>query len=31
MNYDWNVNVESEEIMPKNSEGKYIIDISKLL
>ena len=27
MNYDWNVNVESKEIIPKNSEGKYIIEI----
>ncbi len=27
MNYDWNVNVESEEIIPNNSEGKYIIEL----
>ena len=27
MNYDWNVNIESEEIIPNNSEGKYIIEL----
>ena len=27
MNYDWNVNVSSEEITSNNSEAKYIIDI----
>ena len=27
MNYDWNVNVESEKITPNNSEGKYIIEL----
>ncbi len=27
MNYDWNVNIESEKIMPNNSEGKYIIEL----
>ena len=27
MNYDWNVNVESKEIIPNNSEGKYIIEL----
>ena len=27
MNYDWNVNVESEEITSNNSEGKYIIEL----
>ena len=27
MNYDWNVNVESEEIISNNSEGKYIIEL----
>ncbi|MGH1567623.1 MAG: hypothetical protein ACRBBZ_00205 [Nitrosopumilus sp.] len=27
MNYDWNVNVSSEEIISNNSESKYIIDL----
>ena len=27
MNYDWNVNVISEEITSNNSEAKYIIDL----
>jgi len=27
MNYDWNVNVISEEISSNNSESKYIIDL----
>ena len=27
MNYNWNVNVESEEIISNNSEGKYIIEL----
>jgi hypothetical protein len=27
MNYDWNVNIESEEIIPNNSEGKHIIEL----
>jgi len=27
MNYDWNVNVSSEEITSNNSEAKYIIDL----
>jgi hypothetical protein len=27
MNYDWNVNVESEEIIPNNSEGKHVIEL----
>lgn len=27
MNYDWNVNVDSEKITSNNSEGKYIIDL----
>ncbi|MDH3278864.1 MAG: hypothetical protein OEL52_02655 [Nitrosopumilus sp.] len=27
MNYDWNVNVESEKIISNNSEGKYIIEL----
>ena len=27
MNYDWNVNVESEEIISNNPEGKYIIEL----
>ena len=27
MNYDWNVNVESEKITSNNSEGKYIIEL----
>ena len=27
MNYDWNVNVESEEIISNNSEGKHIIEL----
>ena len=27
MNYDWNVNAESEEITSNNSEGKYIIEL----
>jgi hypothetical protein len=27
MNYDWNVNVISEEITSNNSESKYIIDL----
>jgi hypothetical protein len=27
MNYDWNVNVNSEEITSNNSESKYIIDL----
>ena len=29
MNYDWNVNVISEEISSNNSESKYIIDLVK--
>ena len=27
MDYDWNVNVDSEKITPNNSEAKYIIDL----
>jgi hypothetical protein len=27
MNYDWNVNIESEKIISNNSEGKYIIEL----
>ena len=27
MNYDWNVNLSSEEITSNNSEAKYIIDL----
>jgi hypothetical protein len=27
MNYDWNVNVKSEEIIPNNSEGKHVIEL----
>jgi len=27
MNYDWNVNIESEKITSNNSEGKYIIEL----
>ena len=27
MNYDWNVNVSSQEITSNNSEAKYIIDL----
>jgi len=27
MNFDWNVNVESEKIISNNSEGKYIIEL----
>ena len=27
MNYDWKVNVVSEEITSDNSEAKYIIDL----
>ena len=29
MNYDWNVNIISEEISSDNSESKYIIDLVK--
>ena len=29
MNYDWNVNIISEEISSNNSESKYIIDLVK--
>lgn len=29
MNYDWKVNVNSEEITSNNSEAKYIIDLVK--
>jgi len=29
MNYDWKVNVNSEEISSNNSEAKYIIDLVK--
>ena len=27
MDYDWNVNLDSEKIIPNNSEAKYIIDL----
>ena len=27
MNYDWNVNIDSEKIISNNSESKYIIDL----
>jgi len=27
MNYDWNVNTESEEITSNNSEGKHVIEL----
>ena len=27
MNYDWNVNAESEEITSNNSEGKHVIEL----
>ena len=27
MNFDWNVNIESEEITSNNSEGKHIIEL----